>query len=106
MSEKVFYTLYDPKSHKDIGGKYAANKGNIIGAAKKAAKSDHVFPEKKDYTTAKKIYLRRMDGARLEENKEIFCYSVTQKMVEAPAALKKLGVKGKIREVKAKPCNE
>jgi hypothetical protein len=106
MSEKVFYTLYDPKKNKDIGGRYSANKGSVISAAKKAAKSDHVFPEKKEYSK-KKIYLRRMDGVRTEEKMNIFCYEVSQTMINAPPAYTKLtGVKGKIRKVDAKPCKE
>jgi hypothetical protein len=105
MSEaKVYYTLYDPKKKADIGGRYS---GFPQQAAKKAAKSDHVFPEKKDYTTAKTIYLRRMDNIRTEEKMNIYCYKVTQKMIPAPPAYVKLtGVKGKIRQVNAVPCKE
>lgn len=104
--DKVYYTLYDPKKKADIGGRYSSKSGPA-SAAKKAAKSDHVFPEKKDYTTAKTIYLRRMDNIRTEEKMHIYCYKVTQKMIPAPPAYVKLtGVKGKIREVKAVPCKE
>jgi hypothetical protein len=103
--DKVYYTLYDPKKKADIGGRYSGKSPQQ--AAVKSAKSDHVFPEKKDYTTAKTIYLRRMDNIRTEEKMNIYCYKVTQKMIPAPPAYVKLtGVKGKIREVKAVPCKE
>jgi hypothetical protein len=104
--DKVYYTLYDPKKKADIGGRYSSKSGPQA-AAVKSAKSDHVFPEKKDYTTAKTIYLRRMDNIRTEEKMHISCYKVTQKMIPAPPAYVKLtGVKGKIRQVKAVPCKE
>jgi len=104
MSEKVFYTIYDPKKNADVGGRYSGTSPQA--AAKKAAKSDHVFPEKKEYGK-KKIYLRRMDGVRTEEKMNIFCYEVSQTMIPAPPAYTKLtGVKGKIRKVDAKPCKE
>jgi len=105
--DKVYYTLYDPKKKADIGGRFSGKAGNIVSVASKAAKSEHVFPEKKDYTTAKTIYLRRMDNIRTEDKMNIFCYKVTQKMIPAPPAYVKLtGVKGKIRQVKAVPCKE
>jgi hypothetical protein len=97
--EVFYYTVCDAKG-KDVGGRYKGYSPSA--AAAKAAKSEHVFPDRKDYPTPKTFYIRRMDGKRIEPT--IYCYKATQKMVKATAFIKEQSGNDKMRSVSVEPC--
>lgn len=92
--EKKTYTLVSADG-KELGGEYVGTSPSA--AAKKAAKSK--LPKKGTGTAT--VYIRQVTLGK--GHNKVFCYHASQKMVEAPAHFKKLGItSGKVREVRVK----
>lgn len=94
---KKTYTLVSAGG-KDKGGEFVGTSPSA--AARKAAKTN--LPKKGSGSAT--VYIRQMTQGK--GHNKVFCYNATQRMIDAPEHMRKLGVKGKIREiiVKKKGC--
>lgn len=94
---KKTYTIVSAGG-KDKGGEFVGTSPSA--AARKAAKVN--LPKKG--TGSATVYIRQMTQGK--GHNKVFCYNATQRMIDAPEHMRKLGVKGKIREiiVKKKGC--
>ena len=97
----AFYTVWDPKKKEDMGGRYKGYSPSA--AAAKAAKSDYVFPDRKNYP-AKTFWIRKLDNKRLEPT--LYCYTATQKMVPATKFIKEQSGNSTMRKVEVHPCKQ
>ena len=97
--EVAFYTVWDNSKKKDMGGRYKGYSPSA--AAAKAAKSEHVFPDRKDYSTPKTFWIRKLDNKRVEPT--LYCYKATQKMVPASKFIKEQSGNSTMRKVSVEP---